>query len=124
MSQDTVADALNQIMNIRRAGKEEIVIKRFSKQLISILAIAKMKDYIKDYKIDGTNLIVKLGKINACSAIKPRFKVKAKDIEKYISRYLPAKNIGVIIITTSQGIMTHHTALEKNMGGSLIAYMY
>jgi len=124
MSQDIVADALNQIMNIRRAGKEELVVKRYSKLLLSVLAIAKMKNYIKDYKIEDKVLRIKLDKLNACGPIKPRYMVKVNEIEKYIQRYLPAKNIGLLIISTSQGIMTHQTALEKNIGGSLIAYMY
>ncbi len=124
MSQDTVADALNQIMNIRRARKEEVIVKRHSKFLLSVLAIAKLKEYIKDYKVDGTELKITLDKINACGAIKPRFKVQVKDIEKYTQRYLPAKNIGVLIISTSEGLMTHQTAQDKNLGGSLIAYMY
>lgn len=124
MSQDTVADALNQIMNIQKTGKQELIVKRHSKLLLSVLAIAKLREYIKDYKAEGTDLKITLGKINVCGAIKPRFLIKTKDIEKYIQRYLPAKNIGVLIISTSQGLMTHQTALEKNLGGSLIAYIY
>lgn len=124
MSQDTVADALNQIMNAKKASKEEVEIKRHSKLLISVLAIAKLKGYIKNYKVDGTVLKVELGNIHGLRAIKPRFAVEVDEIEKYIKRYLPAKNLGIIIISTSQGLMTHQTALEKNIGGSLIAYLY
>ncbi len=43
---------------------------------------------------------------------------------KYARRYLPARDMGVLILSTSQGLMTHHAALEKNIGGSLIAYVY
>jgi len=125
MSQDVIADALNQIMNIRRAGKEELVVKRHSKLLLSVLAIAKMKSYIKEYKVIPENeLKITLGKINSCGAIKPRYLIQVKDIEKYTIRYLPSKTIGVLIISTSEGLMTHQTALDKNLGGSLIAYMY
>ncbi|MBS3088303.1 30S ribosomal protein S8 [Candidatus Pacearchaeota archaeon] len=125
MSQDIVADALNQIMNIRRAGKLEAVIKRHSKLLLSVLAIAKMKSYVKEYKVTPENeLKITLGQVNSCGAIKPRYLIQAKDIEKYVTRYLPSRHIGVLIISTSQGLMTHQTALDKNLGGSLIAYMY
>ncbi|MFH1290142.1 MAG: 30S ribosomal protein S8 [Nanoarchaeota archaeon] len=124
MSQDIVADALNQLMNIRRAGKEVAEVKRHSKLLLSVLAIAKLKGYIKGYKADGTNLRVELGNLNGCNAIKPRYTVKVQDIERYTQRYLPAKNLGVLIISTSQGLVTHQTALERNLGGSLIAYFY
>ncbi|MBU0467258.1 MAG: 30S ribosomal protein S8 [Nanoarchaeota archaeon] len=124
MSQDTVADALNQMMNIRRAGKEVVEVKKHSKLLLSILAIAKLKGYVENYKADGTKLNINLGKLNGCNAIKPRFIIKVGDIDKYIKRYLPSKNLGILIISTSQGLMTHLTASDKNLGGSLIAYFY
>ncbi|MBI5804210.1 30S ribosomal protein S8 [Candidatus Pacearchaeota archaeon] len=124
MSQDIVADALNKIMNSKRAGKKEVEIQVHSKLLTSILAIAKLKGYVESYKTEGTKLNVKIGKLNACNAIKPRFMVSTDEIEKYIKRFLPAKNIGVLIISTSRGLITHQTAFEKNIGGSLIAYFY
>jgi len=124
MSQDIVADALNQIMNAQKASKEVVVIKHHSKLLLSVLAIAKMKDYISEYNTDGKTLTVKIGKLNNCNAIKPRFTVTVDQIEKYVKRYLPAKNLGTIIISTSQGLMTHQTAQDKNIGGSLIAFIY
>lgn len=124
MSQDLVADALNKILNAKKANKESVIIKRHSKFLLSILAIAKLKGYIKNYKIEKPFLIVELGNIHQCKAIKPRFVVETGKIEIYIKRYLPTRNIGVIIISTSQGLMTHQTAIEKNLGGSLIAYLY
>jgi len=124
MSQDILADALNQMMNAKRAGKTSLTLKKHSKLLLSVLAIAKLKDYVKDYKVDGNELKITLSKLNGCNAIKPRFAAQISDIDKYVKRYLPAKNIGTIIISTSKGLMTHQTAQEKNVGGSLLAYMY
>jgi small subunit ribosomal protein S8 len=124
MSQDIVADTLNQIMNAKRAGKADIVTTHNSKFLISVLALGKLKGYLKSYKADGSKVWIQLGKLNGCQAIKPRYTVTSDQIEKYMKRYLPAKGIGTLFISTSQGLMTHQTALEKNIGGSLIAYMY
>lgn len=124
MSQDIVADTLNNMMNMKRAGKTELEIKRHSKFLSSVLAIAKLKGYVKSYKADGTKMKIELGKLNGCKAIKPRFAVSVEKIEKYVKRYLPSKNIGILIISTSQGLMTHQTAQDKNLGGSLIAYLF
>ncbi len=45
MSQDIVADALNQIMNAKRAGQTNTEVKRHSKFLGNILAIGKLKGY-------------------------------------------------------------------------------
>lgn len=124
MSQDIVADALNNMMNMKRAGKTEVVLTRHSKLLMSVLAIAKLHSYVKNYAKDGKILKINFGVLNGCQSIKPRYMVQVSEIEKYIQRYLPSKNIGILIISTSQGLMTHKTAIEKNIGGSLIAYMY
>ena len=124
MSQDVIADALNKIINAARAGKTAVSINRHSKLLLSVLAIAKMKGYVKNYRVENNVLNIEIGKINLCRAIKPRFVVQVDEIEKYSKRYLPSKDIGTIVISTSQGLMTHNTAQEKNIGGSLIAYFY
>lgn len=125
MSQDIVADTLNQVMNAKKAGKSEVTVKRHSKFLISILAIGKLKGYIKEYSVDGRNLKIHLGhKLNKCLAVKPRYLVRVDEIMKYARRYLPSRDMGVVIVSTDKGLMTHHTAIENNIGGSIIAYFY
>lgn len=124
MSQDIVADALNQMMNALKARKESVTVKAHSKLLVSILAIAKLKGYVKEYKLEGNLITIHFSKLNGCNAIKPRFVVCSDEYEVYTKRYLPAKNIGLLVVSTSQGIMTHQTAQEKNLGGSLLAYFY
>ena len=39
-------------------------------------------------------------------------------------RYLPAKDFGILIMSTSKGIMTHYDAKKKNLGGKLLSYCY
>jgi len=124
MSQDIVADTLNKMMNAMKAGKLSLTIQKQSKLLISVLAIAKLKGYIARYEHSESSLTIEFGKLNMCKAIKPRFIVKKTDYSKYAKRYLPAKDLGILIVSTNQGLMTHHTAEEKNLGGSLIAYFY
>jgi small subunit ribosomal protein S8 len=124
MSQDVIADALNKMLSASKAGKSTVSVKRYSKLLLSVLAIAKLRGYVKNYKVENNILNIEIGKLNLCMIIKPRFVVQVDEIEKYAKRYLPAKDIGVIIISTSQGLMTHHTAEDKNLGGALIAYFY
>lgn len=124
MSQDVIADTLNKMLNASKAGKSSLSVKRHSKLLLLVLAIAKLKGYVKNYRVENNILNIEIGRLNVCQVIKPRFVVKVDEIEKYVKRYLPAKDIGIIIISTSQGLMTHQTAQEKNIGGSLIAYLY
>lgn len=126
MSQDIVADALNMMRNAKKARKEIVKVNRTSKLLIEILKIMKQHGAVKKYKIDLKNKFVEitLGDFMECKAIKPRFTVKKDQIEKYKRRYLPARNIGAIIISTNKGLMTHEEVFEEGMGGSLIAYFY
>lgn len=124
MSQDIVADALNQMMNGKKAGKKQVTISKHTRLLTSVMAIGKLKGYVKDYKIEGNTIQIDFGKFNFCKAVKPRYLVKAKDIEKYVRRYLPARDMGVVLVSTNQGLMTHQIAQEKNLGGSIIAYFY
>ncbi len=123
MSQDIVADALNQIMNAKKARKKELVVKRHSNFLINVLELMKKLNFL-DYRKEGKELRIEIKNINECRAIKPRFNVSAEEIDKYVRRFLPAKNFGYIILSTSKGLMTGEEAIEKNIGGSLIAYIY
>ena len=126
MAQDIVSDALNMIKNAKKARKETIIVKKISNLLIEILKIMKQKDAIKKYKINPTEKSVEitLGDVSECKSVKPRFTVKKDQIEKYMRRYLPARGIGTLIISTNKGLMTHDEALEEGTGGSLIAYFY
>ncbi|MEK6855583.1 MAG: 30S ribosomal protein S8 [Nanoarchaeota archaeon] len=124
MSQDIVSDALNQMMNALKAGKNSVVVARHSKLLISVLAIAKLKGYVSRYETNGNSLTIEFGKLNGCNSIKPRFIVKSDEYDSYAKRYLPAKNIGVIVVSTNKGLMTHQTAEESKIGGCLLAYFY
>ncbi len=123
MSQDIVADALNQIMNAKRARKTEVRIKKHSKFLLQTLELIKKLGYI-DYKVEGREVEVEIKKLNECKVIKPRYNVSIDRMERYIRRFLPAREFGFIIVSTSKGLLTHEEAIEKNIGGSLIAYVF
>ena len=126
MSQDIVADALNMIRNAERARKGSLKINQISNLLIEVLKIMKHKDAIKKYKVNSKdkNVEITIGDLNDCKAIKPRFTVKKDQIEKYRRRYLPARNLGTMIVSTNKGLMTHEEAFEEDIGGCLIAYFY
>ncbi len=123
MKQDIIVDALNEIMNAKRAGKTELVVSKNSKLLRNILDIAKEQGYL-EYSEDGTKIKIKLKDLNEIRAIKPRYTVHVKNINSYVRRFLPAKNLGLVIVSTNKGLMVHKDAEEKNIGGCLIAYMF
>jgi len=123
MSQDVVADALNQIMNAKKARKKSVTLGRHSKLLRSILDIIKEAGYL-DYSVNGNDLKVEIKNLNEFKAIKPRYTVAVKKINNYVRRFLPAKDFGFVIVSTNEGLMKHNEAEEKNIGGCLIAYVY
>ena len=100
-----------------------------SKLGLNILTILHHKGYIgaSEKLTDARGSVVKtylLGKINKCGVIKPRFSVQLDEFEKFEKRYLPAHGVGIIIISTNNGLMTLDEAQQKNIGGRLIAYCY
>lgn len=127
MSQDVIADALNQIMNARRIEKTKLKISSYSKPLIKLLEIMKSAGHI-NFEIKEENgkkyIAVKIIKLNKCLAVKPRYYVSADGIDKYLKRFLPSRNFGNLIISTSKGLMTHYEAKENKLGGAIIAYFY
>lgn len=124
---DWLSATLNNFMNSKKVGKKEIVVMPISKLILGTLKILKENGYIKDFKIEEgkfKRVTLELGKLNECKAIKPRFYVKKDEFDKYIKRYLPARDFGILIVSTNKGLMTHKEAMEKGIGGSLIAYCY
>ncbi len=129
MLQDTLAAGLTKLMNAERVGKREVEITPSTKVLKKILLLLNEGNYVGSFEeIEiGKGSILKvnlLGNVNKCGVIKPRFSTKKNGFEKMEKRYLPAKDFGVLLVSTSQGIMTHVQAKEKNIGGKLLAYCY
>ena len=126
-TRDLLASMLNDLINCKKAGKKETVMIPVSNLTLAVLKILKDNGYIEDFKVEKDKfdkVIITIGKLNACGAIKPRFFVQKKSFEKYIKRYLPSRNLGILIVSTNKGIITHKEAIEKGIGGSLLAYCY
>jgi small subunit ribosomal protein S8 len=129
MLNDTLATALSVILNRERIGKKECVIRPSSKIVKMVLSLMNENNYIGSFEESVTKKgnILKvnlLGNINKCGAIKPRFSVQKDGYEKFEKRYLPAKDFGIIIMSTPKGIMTHIEARKKGIGGKVLAYCY
>ncbi len=126
MSQDIVSDALNMMNNAKKARKDFVKINRVSNLLVEVLKIMKQEGAVKKYKINSKekSIEVSFGEFSKCKAIKPRFTVDKSQIEKYRRRYLPARDIGTLIISTNKGLMTHTEAANEQIGGCLMAFFY
>lgn len=64
------------------------------------------------------------GKILDTNVIKPRFSIALDEFEKWEKRYLPARNIGLLVLTTPKGIIEHKKAKELHVGGKLVCFVY
>lgn len=130
MSQnDPLSSTMSKLFNYEKVGKKECTVKPISNIIKKVLDILNTEGYLGKYEEvdDGRGKYLKislLGNINKCGAIKPRFAVTVDNYEKFEKRYLPAKDFGLLIVSTSQGMMTHNQAKEKGLGGKLIAYCY
>ncbi len=128
MLQNALADVLSTIKNAEKVGKRECVTKA-SKLIKSVLKIIQDHNYIGAFELidDGKSGRYKIelkGKVIDANVIKPRFSATVDEFEKYEKRYLPAKNIGLLILTTSKGVIDHKKAKELNVGGKLICFIY
>ena len=129
MQFDPLSDAFTQIFNAEQAGHYEVTVNPASKMLGSMLSIMQSSGYGGEYqKIDdgrgGAYRVELIGAINRCGVIKPRHSVKRAEFDKWESRYLPARDFGLLILTTNQGIMNHYDAKKERVGGRLLAYIF
>ena len=128
MLQDTLADALTVIKNAEKIGKHECTVKS-TKLLDSILKVMHDIGYIGNYELveDGKGGKFKIelkGKIIDTNAIKPRFAVASDEFEKWEKRFLPGRNMGLLIVSTSKGVIPHTKAKEMHIGGRLLSFVY
>ena len=126
---DPLANVLSNIINSEKKAKKECFVKPNSKLVRNVLAILQTNKYLGSVEAvqeekGGEIKVPLLGAVNGCGVIKPRFSFTKDNHEKFEKRFLPAKDFGILIVSTSQGLMTHTQALEKGIGGTLIAYCY
>lgn len=124
-----IADAMSTIKNASDVGKTSCIVEPASRLLGSMLDIMKEKNYIAEFELiddgRGGQFNVKLnGNINKCGVITPRFSVKLVELEEWETRYLPAKNFGLLFMSTSQGVLSHEQARTAGIGGELLGYVF
>lgn len=126
---DTLSNGLTAIMNSELRNKPDCIIAPASKLLGRVLRVMQLKGYIGEFEFidDGRSGKFKVqlfGRINRCGAIRPRYAVKADEFEEWEKRFLPARELGILVVSTPQGVMSHKEAKEKRIGGRLLAFVY
>ena len=126
---DPLANALSTIINNERRNRRECIVQPASKVISTVLRIFQRSGYIGEIELiedgrSGKLRVQLLGRVNNCRVIKPRYSVKVAEYERWERRYLPAAGFGALVVSTPQGLMSHNEAVNKHLGGRLIAYIY
>ena len=127
--QNPIADARSPIKNAGATGKLAVTVEPATRLFGDMLKVMQEYGYISGFeKVEdgrgGQYEISLTGGINKCGVITPRFSVKVEDLESWETRYLPGKGFGIIILTTSKGVMSHEQARKLGIGGELLGYVF
>lgn len=126
---DPLADALSKITNASVMGKNHVVIDVASNLIGRVLSVLHKEGYIGRFERIYTGKTPRyrvelLGRTNRVKAIKPRFSVEKNGYETWEKLFLPALDVGVIIVSTPSGVVSHKEAKRIGEGGVLLAYCY
>jgi small subunit ribosomal protein S8 len=126
---DPLSNAITTMMNNEDRNKRSCVIAPASKLIGHVLRILQQNGYIGAFEFindgrSGKFIVQLLGRINRISSVKPRYPVQVDNLEIWERKYLPARDLGFLILTTSQGVLTNKDAKTQHIGGSLLAYVY
>jgi len=128
MRHDTLADVLSAIKNAERVGNKECITPA-SNLVREVLKVMQKRGFIGVFEFidDGRSGKFKVqlkNRVNDCNVIKPRYSVKLGEFEKWEKRFLPARGFGILLISTTKGVMTHEEANKERLGGKLLAYVF
>ncbi len=126
---DPLASALSGLDNAESVGHLTERVSPASDEIGSVLEVFYDRGYVDGFQYvdDGKagEFEVELkGAINRCGTVKPRYAAGSDEFEKWEKRFLPARDYGTLVVTTSHGVMSHYEARDQGVGGQVIAYVY
>lgn len=126
-NQDPIADMLTRIRNANRVGRRMVMVPK-SKICTGIAHVLKSEGYIEDfdvieddkqgmlriklkYAMDGSRVIHTIDRQS-----KPGCRVyrKVDDLPKVLN------GMGIVVVSTSKGVMSDRSAREQRVGGELL----
>jgi len=132
MQSDPISEMLTIIRNGLMAGHKSILTKK-SIMKIEIIKVMKDKGFIQSFEIvknddNKDNIKVRLAyQKEGNSVIQGLKKISTPGLRVYVKKpEIPRVfgGLGIAIISTSQGILTGTDALNRNLGGELLCYVW
>ena len=130
VSTDSIADMLTRIRNAVAVNKHQILVPH-SNVKFNVLEVLKKSNFINSYSVSGEgkekHIIVVINDPNTNSRIteinrisKPGRRVYSSAVEIPKVKY----GRGIVVISTSKGVMNGTEAKQAGLGGELICKVY
>lgn len=127
---DPIADMLTRIRNAIAVRQSEVTLPH-SKIKEAVAHLLKDSNFVDNVSVDsasvGKALTIKINPTDSNARITEIVRLSKPGRRHYVSaRHIPTvkRGRGIVIISTSKGLMTGQQALAENIGGELICKVY
>ena len=124
---DPIADMLTRIRNANSSRHESVLVPK-SNVKMAIAKILLEEGYIKDVKEDDRNIVITLKYVgNKQRVISGLKRISKPGLRVYAEcENLPKvlNGLGIVLVSTSQGVMTYIKAREAGIGGEVMSYVW
>lgn len=129
-STDPIADLLTRIRNAVMVGKNEIRVPS-SKLKVTVAKELKKAKYLSEVKIESAKprdiLVITINPIGENANITEITRLSKPGRRVYVgaSEIPRVKNgRGIVLVSTSKGVLTGHEAIKQRLGGELLLKVY
>lgn len=127
---DPIADMLTRIRNAQGAGREVVEIPS-SKMKTEIVRILKREGFIRDFSIEGGDKKVLRLYLKYNEESEPAIRGLKRESRPGLRTYTSKKDmpkalggLGVMVLSTSKGILTDRDARKQNVGGEVLCSIW
>lgn len=130
---DPIADYLTRIRNAQQANHRIVEIPS-SRMKRSMTEILYDQGYILKYKFEDTDngqgvikIAIKYDKVTKLPTIQKLGRISKPGLRKFVPvGEIPRiiNGLGIAIMSTSKGVMTGKQAVQNNVGGELLCFIY
>ena len=126
---DPIADMLTRIRNAGRALLPTVELPH-SRIKESVAGILKQEGYVSEVAVEGEKIKkikIRLKYQSRKSVIEGLRRISKPGLRRYVgSTEIPRVRggLGIVVVSTSEGLMTDTQARKKNLGGELVCYVW